>query len=89
MFSAIPDGLTAPREIHRRIMRLQGRAILIDACFPDSGNRIARSLGHLWEHFGDQLRDETSLMCEAGFDVIARREFGAFSSIRLTAGRKP
>jgi hypothetical protein len=62
--------------------------ILVDACYPDNGNRIARGLGHLWELFGDQLRDEAGLMCQAGFDVIMRREFGAFNGIRLTVGRK-
>lgn len=85
-FSAIPDGLTALCEMHR-VLRFGGRVILADAGFPDDGNRIARGLGHLWVLFGDYLRDEAALMRETGFDVIERREFGAFNSIRLTIGR--
>jgi len=87
VFSAIPDGQAALSEI-RRVLHPQGILALVDACIPDSGNLIARGLGRTWELFGDRMRDEAALMCAVGFEVIERREFGAFHSIRLTVGRK-
>jgi hypothetical protein len=35
------------------------------------------------------MRDEAALMRAAGLEVIEKREFGAFHSIRITVGRKP
>jgi ubiquinone/menaquinone biosynthesis C-methylase UbiE len=87
VFSAIPNGMGALREI-RRVLRPNGAVALVDACLPENDNRVARELGRAWELFGDTLRDESTLMLEAGLDVVERREFGAFNSIRLTVGRK-
>jgi hypothetical protein len=42
----------------------------------------------LWELGGDFMREEAALMSQAGLDVITRREFGAFDSIRLVVSRK-
>jgi hypothetical protein len=62
---------------------------LVDACEPENGNRVALWLARQWERFGDHMRDESALMRAAGLEIVERREFGAFSSIRLTVGRKP
>jgi len=87
-FSAIPDGDAAMREI-RRVLRPMGRLVLIDAGVPDDGNVLGRGLARLWTQFGDFMRDEAALMCEAGLQVLERREFGAFNGIRLVVGQKP
>jgi ubiquinone/menaquinone biosynthesis C-methylase UbiE len=88
VFSAVPDG---PRAMHQlaRLLRPQGRLILVDACIPADANLPARILARLWALFGDQMRDEAALMRATGLEVIHRREFGAFHSIRITVGRKP
>ena len=87
VFSAIPNGAAAMCEM-QRVLRPNGVLVLIDACLPGDNNRIARGLGRLWTLFGDSLRDEAALMQAGGLDAIERHEFGAFHSIRLTAGRK-
>lgn len=86
-FSAIPDGLAAMREM-ARVLRPGGVLALVDAGYPSNGNRAGVGLARLWELGGDFMRDEASLMRQAGLDVIQRREFGAFDSIRLVVSCK-
>lgn len=87
VFSAIPDGSAALREM-QRVLCPNGVLALVDACVPTNGGLMARGLGRLWQLFGDSLRDEAALMRAAGFAVIECKEFGAFHSIRLTVARK-
>ncbi len=87
VFSAIPDGAAALREM-ARVLRPGGVIALVDACEPHSGNPVGMWLARQWERFGDFMRDEAALMRAAGLDVIHCREFGAFDSIRITVGRK-
>lgn len=87
-FSAIPDGLDAMCEM-ARVLRPGGVVSLVDAGVPSDGNPIGVALSRTWELFGDYMRNEAALMREAGLEIIERREFGAFSSIRLVVGRKP
>ena len=87
VFSAIPDGQRTMREF-ARVLRPDGILALVDACIPADRNLPARFLARTWTLFGDQMRDEAALMRAAGLDVIEKREFGAFHSIRLTVGRK-
>ncbi len=86
-FSAIPDGAAALCEMHRTL-RPDGVLVLVDSGVPSDGNRIGRGLARAWELFGDYMRDEAALMRQAGLQIVERREFGAFNSIRLVAGRK-
>jgi len=87
VFSAIPDGAAALREM-QRVLRPQGVVALIDACVPSDGNVVARGLGRLWALFGDKLRDEAALMRTVGLNIIECKEYGAFHSIRLTVASK-
>jgi ubiquinone/menaquinone biosynthesis C-methylase UbiE len=85
VFSAFPDGSTAMRELSR-LLRPAGRLAIVDACVPSDRNLAARGLGRMWTLFGDVLRDEAALMRAAGLNVVERREYGVFNSIRLTVG---
>ena len=87
VFSAIPDGDAAMREM-ARVLRPGGVITLVDACKPTNGNRIGLWLAQQWERFGDTMRDEAALMRDCGLDVIACEEFGPFQSMRVTVGRK-
>jgi ubiquinone/menaquinone biosynthesis C-methylase UbiE len=87
-FSAIPDGLAAMGEM-ARLLRPAGVLALVDAGIPGDGNPLGTGLARLWTLFGDFMRDEAALMRQAGLEVILRREFGAFNSIRLVVGRQP
>ena len=86
-FSAIPDGVAAMREMVR-VLRPGGILALVDAGVPSSGNPVGVALARLWEIFDDHMRDEAALMRQAGLALVARREFGAFDSIRLVVGKK-
>ena len=88
MLSAIPDALAALSEF-ARVLRPGGVVALVDAGIPSNGNLPGRLLARAWELFGDYMRDEAALMAQAGLDVIDRREFGAFDSIRLVVGQRP
>jgi ubiquinone/menaquinone biosynthesis C-methylase UbiE len=86
--SAIPDGLSAVREM-ARALRPDGILALVDAGYPDDGNRVGSILARLWELGGDFMRDEVDLMKQAGLEIVLRREFGPCDHIRLVVGRKP
>ena len=85
-FSAFPDGLGVMREM-ARTLRPGGLLLLVDAGIPGNGNCIGATLARGWQLFGDFIRDEASLMVQAGLAVVERREFGAFDGIRLVVGR--
>lgn len=87
VFSAIPDGPAALREFYR-VLRPGGLLALVDAGVPGDGNAPARFLARMWELFGDFMRDEAALMREAGFEILIRRQFGAFKGMRLVVGRR-
>lgn len=85
---AIPDGLTAMREV-ARVLCPGGVVALVEAGIPSDRPIMAVLLAKLWGLFGDLMRDEAAVMRQAGLEVVARRDFGAFRSIRLVVGRKP
>ena len=86
-FSAIPQGLEAMREM-ARVLQPGGRLVLVDAGIPEDENRMAVFLAHLWERFGDTMRDEAALMSRLGFDLLHREEFGPWRCMRIVVGEK-
>jgi ubiquinone/menaquinone biosynthesis C-methylase UbiE len=86
-FSAIPEGLVAMREM-ARVLRGNGTLALVDAGYPSDGNVMGTALARLWELGGDFMRDEATLMRQAGLEIVLRREFGALNGIRLVVGRR-
>lgn len=86
-FSAIPDGGAAMSEM-ARVLRPGGTLALVDAGIPASGNLAAVALAKVWSLVGDRMRDEAALMRQAGLTVVARRDFGAFDSIRLVVSQR-
>ena len=87
VLSAIPDGLTAMREMVR-VLDHGGTLALVDAAYPWDNNLPGRALCRLWELGGDHLHDLAGLMRAAGLRIIQDTEFGAFNSIRLVVGTK-
>jgi ubiquinone/menaquinone biosynthesis C-methylase UbiE len=85
--SAVPDGLAAVQEM-ARVLRPGGILALVDAGYPSDGNLAGTALARLWELGGDFMRDEATLMQQAGLQVVELREFGAFDHIRLVVGCK-
>ncbi len=86
-FSAFPDGAGVMAEV-ARVLRPGGVVALVDACLPSDGNWAGVQLARLWENCGDFMRDEAGLMRGASLEIVERKGFGAFNSIRLTVGRK-
>ncbi|MBX3053367.1 MAG: class I SAM-dependent methyltransferase [Caldilineaceae bacterium] len=86
-FSAFPDGAGVLAEI-ARVLRPGGVVALVDACLPSDGNWAGVQLAHLWERFGDFMRDEAALMRAIGLEIVECKEFGVFNSVRLTVGQK-
>ncbi len=86
-FSAIPDGAGAMSEM-TRVLRPGGLLALVDAGIPASGNLVAVALAKHGNCSAIRCGTKPSLMRRAGLTVVARREFGAFDSIRLVVGKK-
>ncbi len=80
-FSGYPDGRTAMAEL-LRVLRPDGRLIVIDINYPGDGNRIGTLLVNAWRRSGDLIRDINSLLGEFGIDVTDR-EIGGFGSVHL------
>jgi ubiquinone/menaquinone biosynthesis C-methylase UbiE len=86
VFSAIPDGQRAFREM-LRVLRPNGTIIILDAGEADNGNKFAYYLAKLWENFGDFIRDERSYMEKAGLS-IERQELGPGGCVHIIVGSR-
>jgi ubiquinone/menaquinone biosynthesis C-methylase UbiE len=85
-FSGYPDGVAALSEI-RRVLRSDGRLILIDVNYPSDGNWIGKGLAEFWKLSGDILRDMGQLLDQLAFDYT-HEEIGGRGSVHLFVARK-
>jgi ubiquinone/menaquinone biosynthesis C-methylase UbiE len=85
-FPGYPDGVAALSEI-RRVLRSDGRLILIDVNYPSDGNWFGRGLAEFWKSSGDVLRDMGQLFDQLAFDYT-QEEIGGRGSVHLFVARK-
>ncbi len=80
-FSGYPDGRRALAEL-LRVMKPDGRLVILDVGYPDDGNRLGTWLTGLWKLTGDLIRDMDALFGEFGLQVV-HVEVGAWGSMHL------
>lgn len=85
-FSGYPDGHKALSEL-ARVLRPNGRLVIIDINYPADANRLGTALVELWKRSGDLIRDMHALFTELGLDAIDR-EIGGFGSVHLYVAAK-
>jgi ubiquinone/menaquinone biosynthesis C-methylase UbiE len=85
-FTGYPDGRKALIEI-RRVLKPNGRFVLVDVDYPNSHNRIGNYATRLWAGLGDILRDMAALFKQSGFD-FTDQEIGGFGSVHLYIATK-
>lgn len=85
-FSGYPSAQQAMIELHR-VLRCQGRLVLIDVGYPADGNRLGCALVGMWKRSGDVIRDMAKLLNEFGFD-IHHEQIGGFGSVHLYVATK-
>ena len=85
-FSGYPNGQRAMSELHR-VLRPQGRLVLIDVGYPHDGNRLGGALVGMWKRAGDVIRDMPPLFASFGFDVY-HGQVGGFGSVHLYVATK-
>jgi ubiquinone/menaquinone biosynthesis C-methylase UbiE len=86
-FSGFPEGERAMGEM-ARVTAKGGCIVLVDIGLPADNNRLGIFLARLWEHLGDHLYDQPSLMSETGLEVIEFKEIGPGKHIHVTVGQK-
>ncbi len=80
-FSGYPDGHRALAEL-LRVMKPDGRLVILDVGYPSDGNRLGTGLTRLWMRAGDLIRDLDMLFRE--FDLhVDHHEIGAWGSMHL------
>ena len=80
-FSGYPDGRAALAEM-RRVLRPDGRLVLIDVNYPADGNRLGTWAVELWKWAGDLIRDLNALFAEFGL-AATDDEIGGWGSVHL------
>jgi ubiquinone/menaquinone biosynthesis C-methylase UbiE len=90
-FSGYPDAAKAMSEL-RRVLKPDGRLVLIDVNYPRDANRIGTGMTNFWRMTGDLIRDLDALFRAFGFDHTDE-EIGGWGSIHLytatRSGRLP
>ncbi len=85
-FTGYPDGQAAMVEI-KRVLKRNGRFVLIDIDYPKDQNWLGMKATRLWASAGDILRDMGALFRQAGFDYT-EEEIGGFGSVHLYVATK-
>lgn len=80
-FSGYPDGWRAMAEM-RRVLKREGRLILIDVNYPPDRNWLGTKLTDLWQRSGDIIRDMGELFNRAGFSY-SDQAIGGYGSVHL------
>jgi ubiquinone/menaquinone biosynthesis C-methylase UbiE len=88
VFSALPDGEAAMAEM-ARVVRPEGRVIVVDAGEAADGNPMAHLLSRTWTLVGDTIRNEIPLMRACGLVQVRRDEYGPWNHIHATVGVRP
>ena len=85
-FSGYPDAKKALSEF-RRVLKPNGRLILIDFAYPRNRNHLGVFLTRLMEKAGDIIRDMGEVFREFDFDYTDQ-EIGGFGSVHLYIATK-
>jgi ubiquinone/menaquinone biosynthesis C-methylase UbiE len=85
-FTGYPDGFKALNEISR-VMKPNGRFLLVDIDYPRNGNKLGIQVTRLWASLGDIIRDTRVLFQQAGFQ-FSDEEIGGFGSVHLFIATK-
>jgi ubiquinone/menaquinone biosynthesis C-methylase UbiE len=80
-FTGYPDGLKALTEI-RRVLKSEGRFILVDIDYPKDQNWLGIQTTRLWAALGDIIRNMDALFRQTGFR-FREEEVGGFGSVHL------
>ena len=85
-FSGYPDANAAMTEL-RRVLKPQGRLVIIDVNYPHDDNRLGTTLMETGRSFGDLIRDMRSIFQAFELDATDH-EIGGFGSIHLYLATK-
>jgi ubiquinone/menaquinone biosynthesis C-methylase UbiE len=85
-FTGYPDATKAMSELHR-VLKPNGRLIIIDINYPSSMNFLGRLLTKLWMILGDVIRDMDTIFNKFNFNYT-EKEIGGFGSVHLYIAKK-
>jgi len=84
--SGFPRAEPVLREM-RRVLRPDGRLVLLDVAPPRDANLLGSALVALWKRAGDVIRDVPPLLERAGLRLELEREVGGHGSVHLYRAR--